>query len=131
MKAISLAEAVDIHEEIIATSGGAAGVLSRGTLEGCLERHLTFVFGFEAFKGIFEKVGALMECIMHLSPFADGNKRTGMVLAGAVLQLNGYVLSANVTDAIAFSLRVASSEIEITEIAAWLMNNSTFIGDAS
>lgn len=131
MRAISLAEAIDVHEEIIVASGGTAGVLNRGVLEGCLERHLTFYFGFEAFKGIFEKVAALMQCIIHLHPFADGNKRTGMVLAGALLQLNGYLLSANAIDTIAFSLRVASSEIEITEIATWLMNNSTFIGDAS
>lgn len=130
MQSLTFERVVAIHDDIISKTGGVSGVLSQGTLEGCIEKHSTAVFGFVPFAGLFEKAAALMHCITFFHGFNDGNKRTGLQIAGIFLALNGYYLTTG-NDAAAFSIRIASGSVEIEEIVEWLIANSTFFGESS
>ena len=55
---------------------------------------------------------------------ADSDKRTGIAYAVLFLQQNGISFSAKNADLERFTLRVASSKAERSEIAKWLKKHS-------
>ena len=130
MRFLTLERVIAIHDDIISRTGGESGVLNQDILEVCLERHSTEVFGFEPFVGLFEKAAALMHCITFFHGFVDGNKRTGLQVTGIFLALNGYYLTTATSDAVSFTIKIASGSVEVREIAEWLAANSTFFGES-
>lgn len=74
-----------------------------------------------------KQAAALMEGIIRLHPFPDGNKRTALLTVCSFLQMNDHYLAVPL-DAIRFMVRIAentgsaASENEelVKEIAAWL-----------
>ena len=55
-------------------------------------------------------------------PFVDGNKRTGFVVAALFLELNGYRLVANETEAPIHGL--AAGETREADYASWMQAKS-------
>ena len=81
---------------------------------------------FQTFDGIelhpdpFDKAAMLLRGITQGHPFADGNKRTGFLVATYYLARVGYVLDPEVDEAevIGFCLRVSAGEVrDVVEIA--------------
>lgn len=118
---------IEVHDMIIRETGGAQGVLSKGILDFCIQRHEIYLYGFEPFPDIFQKASALMHCIIFFHPFVDGNKRTGIVVASIFLENNDYLLNVESLEAISFTVKIAIGNAEIKEIAQWLLEHSTFI----
>jgi death-on-curing protein len=58
-------------------------------------------------------------------PFADGNKRTGWVLARLFLALNGHELRFTPEDAIRAMLALAAGELSEQEMADWFRQRLT------
>ncbi len=88
---ISLAEALRIHEVLIAAFGGAQGVRDMGLLESALLRPQT---GYYA--DLLEEAAALWESLAMHHPFIDGNKRVAYAVLELFLQSNGLdVLPGN------------------------------------
>jgi len=56
-------------------------------------------------------------------PFADGNKRVGLLAAYVFLQINGYELDADNGQAYVLVSAVAAGEIDEAGIALWLRDN--------
>lgn len=73
-----------------------------------------------AFPGIFEKAACLLDAVVRLHPFLDGNKRAGWLAAAVFLLLNSQLLEADEDDAFATVIAVATREIEVPELAEWL-----------
>ena len=46
-------------------------------------------FGVEIFKTPFERAACVMQEIIRLHPFRDGNKRTGLLVACVMLEIDG------------------------------------------
>jgi death-on-curing protein len=65
-----------------------------------------------------------MESLVGNHPFVDGNKRAGLVVTGLFLARNGYVLTADNTQVLAFTMQVASGELDHETIAHWLQSHS-------
>ena len=118
---------IEVHDMIIRETGGELGLLSKGTLEFCIQRHRIYLYGFEPFPDIFQKAAALMHCINFFHPFVDGNKRTGIVVASIFLENNSYRLNVEKSKAIAFTIKIAMGNAEILEIAQWLLEHSIFV----
>jgi hypothetical protein len=70
------------------------------------------------------KLPLLMHSLINNHPFLDGNKRTGITAAGLFLQLNGYQLTVGNDELESFTLKVASSLLDIAGISAWLKTYS-------
>lgn len=133
-----------IHKEIEETFPTVQkGIDKPGLVEAIVERPSQLLFGkLEPFDNIFTKAASLMEAIIRLHPFTDGNKRTGLLAAFAYLYVNGYYLAIPL-DAVRFTVRIASEENPdqekitqlINEIAQWLKyrtgkNDNDFLGKA-
>lgn len=88
---ISLAEALRIHEVLIAAFGGAQGVRDMGLLESALLRPQTGHYA-----DLLEEAAALWESLAMNHPFIDGNKRVAYAVLELFLQSNGLdVLPGN------------------------------------
>lgn len=113
-----------LHARLVDETGGSHGLRDLGLLEAASARPQAAFEGEELYPDLFSKAGALMDSLINNHPFVDGNKRTGIAAAGLFLQQNGYRLTATNPELEAFTLKVASGQIRVSEIAAWLTANS-------
>lgn len=64
-------------------------------------------FGTEMFNTVFEKAACMMQEIIRLHPFSDGNKRAGLLSTCVLLELNNIRISLP-ADAADVALKVAA-----------------------
>ena len=122
---IPVAVARTLHAMQIATFGGKPGILNEGLLESALLRpqHL---YHYEDPKPSLARMAASYAYgIVSNHPFVDGNKRMGLVVAFAFLDLNGIQTQATEDDAYRMFISLASGEINEDELSAWIEDNSS------
>jgi len=110
-----------IHEEQIAEHGGRPGILDENALEAALARPANKLDYGEPDHA--ELAAAYLYGITTRHPFADGNKRVGLLAAYVFLRINGYELEADNGQAYVLAAAVAAGEIDEAGIALWLRDN--------
>lgn len=119
-----------IHGEILAESGGASGILSKGALESTLNKPISlYHYGDEI---TFYKLAASYGYgLVKNHCFVDGNKRIALIAVYTFLSVNGIELTASEVDAVSVFLNLAASletqEESIEKLAYWLQNNSELL----
>ncbi len=117
----------DFHNTLI-RQRGSTGYTHQGMVEGCLEWAKTEVYNFVPFPGLLKRAAAMMYAYITFHPFADGNKRTGLMTASFFLLINGYTFRIT-DDAPEFAVETArrceaeeghSPSEEIERIATWM-----------
>ena len=83
----TVAEAVEIHRQLIEEFGGAHGLLDPGRLEAA-----TFRAQMGYYNSIAEEAAALMESLANNNAFVDGNKRVAVAVTDTFLRVNGFYL---------------------------------------
>lgn len=105
----------------------AEGVLTEvairdvGLLESAAARPQATAFGEWAYPTFEEQAAALMHSLARNHPLIDGNKRLAWSAMRAFHLVNGRDISYGVDAAEEFVLAVARGEMEVPEIAAWLV----------
>jgi death-on-curing protein len=117
---LSLAAVLYIHEQLIKSFGGSAGIRDEGGLTSALARPRSTFGGQPLYPTLTEKAAALLESLCLNHPFVDGNKRVAYSVAGMFLELNGWRLQAPVDEATSFMLDVAAGKRSKEEIRIWL-----------
>lgn len=119
---MELADALAIHDKMLALFGGLAGTRDAGLLESALARprHL-FAYGEPTLSDLAACYAA---GVIHNHPFLDGNKRTGFMLAAAFLEINGRSFTASEEEVVERTLALAARAIAEADYAAWLQANS-------
>jgi death-on-curing protein len=87
---ITTAEALFFHKQLIGRYGGATGIRDAGALESALHRPQT---GY--YDTIIDEAAALLESLVQIHPFVDGNKRVAFAVVDVFLRINGYRINAN------------------------------------
>lgn len=82
---LTVGDVLELHAELIARYGGAAGIRDPGALEAALFRPQS---GY--YDDIVQEAAALMESLAGNHPFVDGNKRIAFAAADVFLRINGY-----------------------------------------
>lgn len=119
---MNLADALAIHEQMLAQHGGGSGVRDQGLLESALAKPQHRYFYESA---PLPKLAASYAARVVLNhPFIDGNKRTGFMLAAAFIEINGWRFAADEVDAVIQTLALATGELNEAGYAAWLTANS-------
>lgn len=91
---LTLAEALEIHQDQIARYGGHTGTRDLNLLKSALAMPMaTFGENF-LHTDIFEMAAAYLFHIVKNHPFIDGNERVGAVTAIVFLALNGFNFDA-------------------------------------
>jgi death on curing protein len=87
--------------------GEQAGVMFEDRLLSVAERPKSDYFGVRIFPTIWEKAGALVQSLVQVHPFYNGNKRTALVCLDTFLYLNGYELIMTNQEAEDFIVSIA------------------------
>lgn len=115
---ISRQTVLALHERLLAEHGGAPGLLDEGLLDAALASPRNH-FAYER-ADILRLAAAYAYALTQNHPFADGNKRVALTVAGVFLELNGFRLDASEQDAARATRALSSREIGEAEFAAWL-----------
>jgi len=125
VKLLDVEQVIGIHDWALPSfGGGSPGILQFALIEASVARMSSGVEGEEFFPGLFDKAAALLESLIRNHGFVDGNKRTAILSAGTLLELNGWHLSYNASEAVEFTLSVANRQIELPQILTWLRAHS-------
>jgi death-on-curing protein len=124
---INVAEALALHDRVLALHGGAAGVRDQGLLEAAINRPRQYLAYAET-TDIVYLAAIATSAIMRNHPFVDGNKRTGFVTGILFMELNGYRFTADEAEAAQAALELAASTLTEESYAAFLAANSEAAG---
>lgn len=121
MRYLALAEALTIGE---AVTGTDAAVLARASrldlLDSALHAPQAGFGDIEFYPDFAEKAAVLVVRMAKNHPLPDGNKRLAWQPLTMFCTLNGYELDVPADDAVELMLGIAASEIDETQVAAWL-----------
>ncbi|MBZ4200849.1 MAG: type II toxin-antitoxin system death-on-curing family toxin [Methylotenera sp.] len=111
-----------LHDESLATHGGASGIRNEGLLDSALNRAPNLAsYGNPDFAA---SAAAYGHGLAKNHAFVDGNKRVAFLSIGLFLGLNGRKLNASQVDATLTMLALAAGDIDEAEFAAWIRRNS-------
>jgi death-on-curing protein len=125
MKLLTLEQLLQLHVLAIRQSGGSDGLRDLGRLESAIAAQEQEVFGEELYKDVFEKASAICRGIIADHPFIDGNRRTGMLSAATLIEINGYKFYIKPGGLEDFAVKVAVEHLDIPAIAKWLKAHSS------
>jgi death on curing protein len=121
-------EIVAIHGEIIAETGGSAGILNSGSLASTVSKP-KMLYYYRPDASLAELAAAYGYGLVKNHCFVDGNKRIALIAVYTFLQINGIELTASeVAAANLFQDLAASLETQdesMAQLAQWIKANST------
>lgn len=120
MKVLSKRQILMLHSMLVAQSGGMDGLRDEGLLESAVNTSLQTFGGQELYPTVLEKAARLGYGLIHNHPFIDGNKRIGTHAMLVFLDINNITLSYEDDDLISAILRVASGDMDDSELLEWL-----------
>ena len=113
---LTVGQVVYIHDELVRSFGGAAGIRDEGALESAVARPRT---GY--YVSLVEEAAALMESLFNNHPFVDGNKRTATAATEIFLNLNGYYIDCDDFAAYEFFMDLFDhSTLRFESLLPWL-----------
>lgn len=125
MRYLSLLEILELHEAVIAISGGSRGIRDIGALESAVSQpRLTFDKS-DLYPDIVSKAASLCFSLVMNHPFIDGNKRAGHAAMETFLILNGFEINAPVDEQERIILNLAAGQMKRDAFIAWLNEHIT------
>ncbi len=124
-KYLSLEEVLYLHQEIVEKTGGKEGILDFGSLHASIERPKASFGGKDLYFDIFAKAAALIHSLILNHPFADGNKRTGLVAMIRFLEMNNISFQAVSDELLELVLNIENKTYSIKSLAFWIKKHST------
>lgn len=121
MKLLTIDDIELIHIQIIDVSGGSHGTRDRNRISSAVNSMCQEVFRKELYPTIYDKAAVLLRGIICDHPFVDGNKRTGIISAIVLLNLNNIITKGiSDTNLEEYAVFVATKKPSVQEISAWL-----------
>ena len=125
VKLLNAERVVQLHDRALdELGGGKSGILDRGRIEAAVARMSSGAGEDEFFPSLSDKCAALLQSLIQGHAFVDGNKRTAILAANALLELNGRRLSYEPEDVVQFAVGVATHDIDFEGIVEWLREHS-------
>jgi death-on-curing protein len=112
-----------LHEESLATFGGAAGLRDEGLLDSALARPQN-THAYDPDSTLADLAASYGFGIAKNHGFVDGNKRAAFLAIGVFLAINGFKLVADQVDAIRTIFAVAAGELDEKGLSGWIHKNS-------
>jgi death-on-curing protein len=113
---LTVAEAVEMHRQLIDEFGGIHGLRDQGLLEAAIFRPQN---GY--YDDLIHEAAALMESLGSNHAFLDGNKRISLAATDTFLRINGYHLELEPIAAHKFITEsISKRKFRIGQIREWL-----------
>jgi len=123
MRYLSLLEILELHEAIIASSGGSRGIRDIGSLESAVNQPRLTFDQTDLYPDLISKAAALGFSLVMNHAFIDGNKRTGHAAMEASLVMNGYEIVSTVDEQERIILALAAGRLTREALADWLRDH--------
>jgi death-on-curing protein len=124
VKYLTLEEVLRLHFQVIEEYGGSHGIRDDERLKSVVLAPQQEIFGKEQYSDVYENAAVYMRNIIGDHAFTDGNKRSGVTVAGVFLIRNGIRQTATPKELEDFAVEVAVEHLDVPTIAAWLRAHS-------
>jgi len=125
MRFLSIAEVLDLHERLLADSGGAPGVRDLGALESAVSQPHAAFGGLDLYPDLVTKAAALCYSLIMNHAFVDGNKRIGHAAMETFLVLNGHELQCGVDEQEQVILQLVAGDYSRNAFTEWVRRHTT------
>ena len=109
-----------LHEQLVAETGGSAGIRDEKLLESAIYSPLQSFGDIELFPTIAEKAARLGFGLIRNHAFIDGNKRIGAHAMLIFLAVNGIDVEYTQKELCDIIIQVASGEKDYSDLLIWL-----------
>ena len=124
VKHLSVDEVLAIHQRLLDTFGGPAGVRDLGLLESALFRPRT---GY--YRDMATMAAALFESLLMNHPFLDGNKRVAFFATDVFLRLNGWKFRVQADEAHGFLIGLLEAgQCDHDHLLPWVRDGLVRLG---
>ena len=124
MKTLSKEQVLRLHNALLETFGGTAGVRDDGLLESALNAPFATFGGQYLYPSIQAKAAQLGFGLVCNHPFVDGNKRIGAHDMLVFLAINGIELDYTQEELIDIILQIASGHSKANDLLEWIYEKS-------
>ena len=114
-----------LHQLITEETGGDNGVRDLGLLDSALGSVYQTFDGKELYPTKEEKGARLGYALISNHAFVDGNKRIGMYVMLAFLQVNGIHIHPTNEEVARVGLAVAAGEMDDQDLLEWVKENTS------
>lgn len=120
---LSKEQVILLHQRLIETTGGSAGIRDEGMLESALSNPFQSFGDVELYPSIQAKAAQLCFGIVKNHPMIDGNKRLGTHVMLVFMALNGYELLYTQQELSSTILDLAAGKIGFETILQWIISH--------
>jgi death-on-curing protein len=123
---LTTADALFFHQLLIERYGGAAGIRDAGALESALHRPQT---GY--YDDLMQEAAALLESLVQIHPFVDGNKRVAFAIVDVFLRINGYTIVAPSAAIYEYLMKLFNQRaFDMEHLVPWLRKDVVPVGSS-
>lgn len=128
MEDLTSDDILELHKTVETRFNVFQGVKDPGLVQAIADRPNQNLFGkFIPYDNIYAKAASIMEGIIRLHPFFDGNKRTALLAVTTYMEINGYYMVLPLS-AVRFTVMIAKTKTRddkgngklIAKIAKWI-----------
>lgn len=120
MVVLSKQNVLHLHEKILKTTGGMAGVRDEGLLESAVMNCQQTFGGTDVYPHVIDKAAALAFALSKNHPFCDGNKRTSILAMLVMLKLNGFDSNHSQEQLSTLGLKLADGTLNHSQVREWI-----------
>jgi len=120
---LTMHEVLQLHEKLVAATGGASGVRDFGLLESAIMGCYQSFGGVMLYPTVIEKAAQMAFAICKNHPFVDGNKRAAVTAMLVMLRMNGIAMFYTQQELIALGLGLADGSLKYSDVLHWIRNN--------
>lgn len=113
-----------MHSLLIQETGGSDGIRDEGLLDSALNLPFQSFDGEDIYKTIQAKAARLGFSLINNHPFADGNKRIGILAMLVFLEMNGIEIICTDEELVELGLGVADSSVSYKDLLNWIIDHS-------
>jgi len=124
MKRLTKTQMLKMHSLLIQETGGSGGIRDEGLLDSALNLPFQSFDGEDIYKTIQAKAARLGFSLINNHPFADGNKRIGILAMLVFLEMNGIEIICTDEELVELGLGVADSSVSYKDLLNWIIDHS-------
>ena len=120
---LTISEITELHEKLIAATGGSSGVRDVRLLESAVLGCYQSFNGADLYPTIVEKTARMAFTICKNHPFIDGNKRVAVTSMLVILRMNGIRLLYTQQELVVLGFGIADGSVDYDDIVAWIRSH--------
>lgn len=123
MIVLSKEQAIALHTQLIAETGGLDGIRDDSLLESALNAPFQSFDGIDVFPSIQQKAARLAFGLIKNHAFIDGNKRIGVHTMLVFLALNKIELDYTQDELSDTVLKIAAGKLDFEDLLQWILKH--------